>query len=92
MGRLFRGPTGNQQERHFFYYFDDKNTSYLHSIIYTESISHDMKIGESLDEDKNDLNIKGWINFPMINFKYEDSTGNFYLNGKVVLTLTLESY
>ena len=83
-------PTGKNRERYFFYNFDHQNTSYPYSIIYTESIPPNMKLGSSLDEERDDLNIKGWINFPKINFKYKNGTGTFYLpNEKDVLLLLL---
>ena len=102
VGRLFRGSTGNKQERNFFYYFNPNNPSFPHSIIYIDgNVGTDIIQDRTLKTDRTDFTIKGWINFPYIDFRFENSPedqsllGKFYLssysNEQPVLTLFLTS-
>lgn len=68
-------PKGTIQERNFFYYFNPYNPSYPHSIIYINgNVRIDIIQNPILRTDKTNFTIKGWINFPYIDFRFDNST------------------
>lgn len=89
------GYKGANKERHFFYYFDEeKYPSHPHGIIYTETEpprgDETILIGNKISKSYKDPNIKGYINFPKINFKidHQEKTLKFILGNKEFLNLS----
>lgn len=68
---------GEDKKRHFFYYYDKVFPDYLYTIIYTEKPPNSHKYQTVLTRDRTDLNIKGWINFPRIDFYFGKEKKNW---------------